>query len=54
MEILAIMIICSITLAGVFLILFIYAVKKGQFEDSDSAAVRMLNDSTVEEDLVKK
>lgn len=41
------MILCSVSLAIVFLIIFIFGVKKGQFEDSESPAVRMLMDSEV-------
>lgn len=38
------MIICSVSLAVVFLIIFIISVKKGQFEDDESHAVRILLD----------
>lgn len=44
MEILYLMIICSVSLAVVFLIIFIISVKKGQFEDDESHAVRILLD----------
>jgi len=49
------MVLCSVSLAVVFLILFIYGMKKGQFDDDESPAVRMLfdnptnNNSTQEE-----
>jgi cbb3-type cytochrome oxidase maturation protein len=36
------MIICSVSLAVIFLIIFIISVKKGQFEDDESHAVRIL------------
>lgn len=36
------MIICSVSLAVVFLIIFIISVKNGQFEDDESHAVRIL------------
>lgn len=36
------MIICSVSLAAVFLIIFIISVKSGQFEDDESHAVRIL------------
>jgi cbb3-type cytochrome oxidase maturation protein len=49
MEILVLMIICSVSLAGVFLLVFIYGVKKGQFEDDESPAIRILNDSNSED-----
>ncbi|MGM5631689.1 cbb3-type cytochrome oxidase assembly protein CcoS [Apibacter raozihei] len=45
MEILYLMILCSVSLAVIFLILFIYGMKKGQFDDDESPAVRILFDS---------
>ena len=42
MEILYLMIICSVSLAAVFLIIFIISAKNGQFEDDESPAVRIL------------
>ncbi|MDY3316733.1 cbb3-type cytochrome oxidase assembly protein CcoS [Riemerella anatipestifer] len=44
MEILYLMVICSVSLAVVFLIIFIIGAKKGQFEDDESPAVRILLD----------
>ncbi len=44
MDILYLMIICSVSLAVVFLIIFIYSARKGQFEDDESPAVRILLD----------
>ena len=44
MDILYLMIICSVSLAVVFLIIFIISAKKGQFEDDESPAVRILFD----------
>lgn len=44
MEILYLMIICSVSLAVVFLIIFIIGAKRGQFEDDESPAVRILFD----------
>jgi cbb3-type cytochrome oxidase maturation protein len=41
------MIICSVSLAVVFLIIFIINAKKGQFEDDESPAVRILFDDEV-------
>lgn len=49
MDILYLMIICSVSLAVVFLIIFIINAKKGQFEDDESPAVRIL----LEDELVK-
>ncbi|MDR1876763.1 MAG: cbb3-type cytochrome oxidase assembly protein CcoS [Flavobacteriaceae bacterium] len=48
MEILYLMILCSVSLAIVFLALFIYGMKKGQFDDDESPAVRILFDSNEE------
>lgn len=42
MDILYLMIICSVSLAVIFLIIFIISAKKGQFEDDESPAVRIL------------
>ena len=60
MEILYLMIICSVSLAVVFLIVFIIGAKSGQFEDDESPAIRMLLDSekkpeeTVDQEVNKK
>ncbi len=45
MDILYLMILCSVSLAAVFLVVFIVNAKKGQFEDDESPAVRILFDS---------
>lgn len=50
MDILYLMIICSVSLAVVFLILFVINAKKGQFEDDESPAVRILLDKDNPED----
>ncbi|MCD9853965.1 cbb3-type cytochrome oxidase assembly protein CcoS [Epilithonimonas sp. JDS] len=47
MEILYLMIICSVSLAVIFLVIFIIGAKKGQFEDDESPAVRILFDDEV-------
>lgn len=39
------MILCSVSLAAVFLVIFIVNARKGQFEDDESPAVRILFDS---------
>ena len=39
------MILCSVSLAAVFLVVFIIYARKGQFEDDESPAVRILFDS---------
>ncbi|WP_027375972.1 cbb3-type cytochrome oxidase assembly protein CcoS [Kaistella palustris] len=47
MDILYLMILCSVLLAVVFLIIFIVSAKSGQFEDDESPAVRILMDSEI-------
>lgn len=47
MEILYLMIICSVSLAVAFLIIFVIGAKRGQFEDDESPAVRILLDDEV-------
>ncbi len=42
MEILYIMVFSSVILAFIFLGIFVYATKKGQFEEGESPAVRIL------------
>lgn len=44
------MILCSVSLAVIFLIIFIINVKKGQFEDDESPAVRILFDDEKKEE----
>lgn len=50
MDILYLMIICSVSLAVIFLIMFIINAKKGQFEDDESPAVRMLLDDELRDE----
>ena len=47
MEILYLMIVCSVSLAVIFLVIFIIGARKGQFEDDESPAVRILFDDEV-------
>ena len=47
MDILYLMILCSVSLAAIFLIVFIVNARKGQFEDDESPAVRILLDSEI-------
>lgn len=47
MDILYLMILCSVLLAVVFLIIFIVSARNGQFEDDESPAVRILLDSEI-------
>ncbi|MFA9290203.1 MAG: cbb3-type cytochrome oxidase assembly protein CcoS [Solirubrobacteraceae bacterium] len=42
MEILLLMIVCSVSLAFLFLGLFLYSLKDGQFDEGESPAVRIL------------
>ncbi|MGL1886841.1 MAG: cbb3-type cytochrome oxidase assembly protein CcoS [Reichenbachiella sp.] len=46
MTIIIALIIISLIVAVVFLSLFIWSVKSGQYDDTDSPAVRMLIDDT--------
>jgi cbb3-type cytochrome oxidase maturation protein len=41
------MIICSVSIAAVFLIIFIIGAKNGQFEDDESPAVRILMENEI-------
>ncbi|AZA81100.1 cbb3-type cytochrome oxidase assembly protein CcoS [Chryseobacterium lactis] len=49
MDILYLMIVCSVSLAAIFLVVFIVYAKKGQFEDDESPAVRILFDDEIKE-----
>lgn len=48
------MIICSVSLAVVFLVIFIVNARGGQFEDDESPAVRILFEDEVKKDEEKK
>ena len=48
------MILCSASLAVVFLIIFIVNVRKGQFEDDESPAVRILFEDPPERGKAKQ
>lgn len=50
MDILYLMIICSVSLAVIFLVMFIINAKKGQFEDDESPAVRILLDDELRDE----
>ncbi|MCA6067394.1 cbb3-type cytochrome oxidase assembly protein CcoS [Chryseobacterium sp. RG1] len=52
MDILYLMILCSVSLAAIFLVVFIVYAKKGQFEDDESPAVRILFDDEIKEEEV--
>lgn len=43
------MIVCSVSLAAIFLVVFIVYAKKGQFEDDESPAVRILLDDEIKD-----
>ena len=47
MDILYLMIICSVSLAVIFLIIFIISARNGQLEDDESPAVRILLESEI-------
>ncbi|WP_207491915.1 cbb3-type cytochrome oxidase assembly protein CcoS [Aridibaculum aurantiacum] len=44
MSVIFLLLIASITVAGLFLLAFLWSVKKGQFDDEQSPPVRMLFD----------
>lgn len=50
MDILYLMIFCSVLLAVVFLIIFIVSARNGQFDDDESPAVRILLESEIVKD----
>jgi len=54
MDILYLMILCSVSLAAIFLVVFIVNARKGQFEDDESPAVRILFDSDEIKEKEKK
>jgi cbb3-type cytochrome oxidase maturation protein len=45
MMIIAILIAISLTIAIVFLVIFLWALKSGQYDDTETPSVRMLFDS---------
>lgn len=49
MSVIIVLIIIGVLVAGGFLAGFIWAVKSGQYDDTDSPAVRMLFDDTTPE-----
>lgn len=50
MEIVFLMMLSSVSLALVFLFLFIIGAKKGQFDEDESPAIRMLKDNKLKEE----
>lgn len=57
MSVLAILLVASISVAGIFLLAFIWSLKSGQFEDDFSPPRRMLFDdkpASAEEPVVNK
>ncbi len=48
------MIICSVSIAVIFLIVFIISAKNGQFDDDESPAVRILLEDKKQETENKK
>lgn len=45
MSVLLILVLASITVAGIFLGAFIWSVRNNQFEDQEGASMRMLHDN---------
>lgn len=54
MDILYLMIICSVSVAAIFLVIFIIGAKNGQFEDDESPAVRILMDNEVIKEKIEE
>ena len=50
MGIVFLMMMASVSLALVFLVLFIIGAKKGQFDEDESPAIRMLKDNKLKEE----
>jgi cbb3-type cytochrome oxidase maturation protein len=50
MGVVFLMMMASVSLALVFLILFIIGAKKGQFDEDESPAIRMLKDNKLKEE----
>lgn len=50
MSIIIILITISLTIALVFLVIFLWALKSGQYDDTDTPAIRMLFNNTKPED----
>ena len=46
MSVIIVLVIVGVVVAGGFLAAFVWAVKTGQYEDTDSPAMRMLFDDT--------
>ena len=53
MDALIVLIVVSMLVAGLFLVAFLWAVKKGQYEDSFSPSIRILFEEKSEESDVK-
>ncbi|MBC7556655.1 MAG: cbb3-type cytochrome oxidase assembly protein CcoS [Chryseobacterium sp.] len=53
MDILYLMIICSVSVAAIFLIIFIIGARNGQFEDDESPAVRILMENEIIKESTK-
>jgi cbb3-type cytochrome oxidase maturation protein len=54
MSVIILLLIASISIAGGFLIAFLWSVKDGQFEDDFSPAQRMLFEDTINDSIVNK
>lgn len=50
MSVLILLLIASITIAGIFLVAFLWSVKSGQYDDEVSPPMRMLFDDTAPKD----
>ena len=47
MSVMIILIVCSLGIASLFLVLFVFSTKKGQFDDVHTPSVRMLFDDDI-------
>jgi cbb3-type cytochrome oxidase maturation protein len=51
MEIIFLLIFISISIAGLFLVAFLWAVKSGQYEDDYTPSIRMLFDNEFKKEV---
>lgn len=54
MGIVVLMVMASVSLAAAFLVLLLIGIKKGQFDEGESPAVRMLKDDKKVKDKIDK
>lgn len=54
MKVIALLIFASLLMAGLFLLLFFIALRRGQFDDLESPGIRMLRDDKVNRNQTSK